>query len=428
MTWVTRWKYPMAKNPVRGYPGLFRLRDGGYFGRSRITLPSGKRREVTVVARTAKTPAEAQRELESRVAEEQAKAHGRIPTRTLWSDFAVSYLEGRVRRGKVESAATLERWDTTLGRYLVPAFGHLPASEVTRHHIEDWIERSVLVWMRDGLTVERKRRRDGKLVMVPFVVALKPTTVNGWLRILKEISGAVQIKFGLAQSAFDGIEFLDEGRIYTKEQPNALPPDDDTVQRFLAAAREMYPQHYAMILLGFVTGLRPSSLRPLRRAGSESDIDWTTGVLQVRRSHSRKQVVMNRTKTKHDTTIGLPAAVIEVLEWHVRTQLTTPEQQASALLFPTEDGKLRTRNVLAKPFAAIAKALGLRIHLTPRGMRRTFNDVARHAGIHDVVTRSISGHRTEQMQHHYSTALAKEQRRELEKVHARLAGEQEQPS
>ena len=30
---------------------------------------------------------------------------------------------------------------------------------------------------------------------------------------------------------------------------------------------EQYPQHYAMTLLGMATGLRPSSMRPIRRGG-----------------------------------------------------------------------------------------------------------------------------------------------------------------
>jgi hypothetical protein len=51
-------------------------------------------------------------------------------------------------------------------------------------------------------------------------------------------------------------------------------------------------------------------------------------------------------------------------------------------------------------------------------MRRTFNDLARRANIHDLVTRAISGHATERMQHHYSTA----QRTEILYAVGRVAG------
>ena len=51
-----------------------------------------------------------------------------------------------------------------------------------------------------------------------------------------------------------------------------------------------------------------------------------------------------------------------------------------------------------------------------RAGRRTFNDLARAANVTDLVTRSISGHLTEQMQRHYSTVNGTEQRTALAKV------------
>jgi hypothetical protein len=59
--------------------------------------------------------------------------------------------------------------------------------------------------------------------------------------------------------------------------------------------------------------------------------------------------------------------------------------------------------VLNKPFAEVSDALGLGYHFTQKGMRRTFNDLARAAKVEALVTRSIDGHLTERMQHHYST-------------------------
>lgn len=56
------------------------------------------------------------------------------------------------------------------------------------------------------------------------------------------------------------------------------------------------------------------------------------------------------------------------------------------------------------------------IHITPKGMRRTFNDLARQARVHDVVLRAISGHQTERMQRHYSTAQREEMRAAVGKV------------
>jgi ribosomal protein S2 len=58
---------------------------------------------------------------------------------------------------------------------------------------------------------------------------------------------------------------------------------------------------------------------------------------------------------------------------------------------------------------------------TQRGTRRTFNDIARHARVESIVTRSISGHLTERMQDHYSTVASDEQREVLRALSTRSA-------
>jgi hypothetical protein len=50
--------------------------------------------------------------------------------------------------------------------------------------------------------------------------------------------------------------------------------------------KEQFPGQYAIAFLGFATGLRPSSLRPLRRTGPTPDVLWDQGVILVRRSHT----------------------------------------------------------------------------------------------------------------------------------------------
>jgi hypothetical protein len=386
MQWTKRWGYEMATKATR--PGIYRLKAGGYFVRARVTDRTRRRREVTAVLPDAKTPQAAQTALDELVADARAEARGQVRARQTWRSFAVSRLQERIRKGKIASEATVDWWKNAVALF-VEEWGDLDVREVTHHHYERWLNGKVAMWMTEGKTVVRKRRpvRGGPLVEVEVTTVIAPRTVNGWLRVLRAISHAIKVRYELAKSAFDGVEFFEEGRAYTKEQPNALPPD--LLPAFMATARARFPQFFAMMLLGFVTGLRPSSIRPLRRKGPEADIDWTTGVLQIRRSHSRRQHVMNKTKTGRDNEIALPPAVLDVLREHAGT--LEGKMAQSDLLFPSETGGLRTRNVLAKPFEAIGAELGLKFRLTPRGMRRTFNDVAREAGIHDVVTRSISG-------------------------------------
>jgi integrase len=261
--------------------------------------------------------------------------------------------------------------------------------------------------------VERWREQLAELVSAGDYA---PTTINTWISVLRVIMKAAKHAFDLPTVVTAEVRSLDtsEHDVYTDEEPNALLPAEVPV--FMAKLRELFPQHFAMAYLGLITGLRPSTLRPLRRSGPECDVDWKEHRLRVRRSHTVGEEVMRTTKQRHRYTIGLPAEAMDVLAWHVDSQLRTPEQQASDLLFPNVDGSFRSPSVLQKPFTEVAAELGLTKHVTPRALRRTFNDLARAAQVQDVVTRSISGHLTEGMQRHYSTVSGDEQRQALAKV------------
>ena len=212
-----------------------------------------------------------------------------------------------------------------------------------------------------------------------------------------------------------GLEPFDtsEHPTYTEEEPNALTVEE--VPPFLAKMRELYPQFFALTALGFATGLRPSSLRPLRRRGDEPDMLWEEKILLVRRSHTVGEEVMNTTKTKKRQRLFLPADLIDVLSWHVE-RLEWRKAKASDLLFPSKLGTFLAGSVLDRPFRAVAEAIGLGKKITPRAMRRTYQDLARAAEVKDLVTRSISGHATEAMQEHYSTVQIEEMRTSIGKI------------
>ena len=79
-------------------------------------------------------------------------------------------------------------------------------------------------------------------------------------------------------------------------------------------------------------------------------------------------------------------------------------------------GGFRSPSCLDKAFRDVAARIGLGHAFTPRGMRRTYQDLARAAKLADIVTRSISGHSTPEMQRHYSTVSGDEMRAGLAKV------------
>jgi len=122
------------------------------------------------------------------------------------------------------------------------------------------------------------------------------------------------------------------------------------------------------------TGLRPSTLRPLRRASDTPDVLWGEGVVLIRRSHTRKQEVMEKPKTGLRQRLTLPEELMEVLEWHVDRIPEGPTKE-SELLFPSETGGFRSPSCVDKPFEEVVTELKLKKRVTPRAMRRTFQDL-----------------------------------------------------
>lgn len=225
----------------------------------------------------------------------------------------------------------------------------------------------------------------------------------------------IKRKFGLNHLATEDVTDFntDDHVTYTDEEPNALHPDQ--VPLFMQRIRELYPQFYAMTFLGFATGLRPSSLRPLRRRGPETDIKWDEGRILIRRSQTKGTEVMKMTTQRTRYSINVPHPELDVLTWHVEQQLHTPEQQDSDPLFPSVTGGFRSPTVLNKPFADVAEALGLPA-FTQRGLRRTYNDLARFAKLDRLIVKSVSGHDTDEMVEHYSSVSPEEQREGIGKV------------
>jgi integrase len=382
----------MSTTPV--LPGVWRRKEGGHVVRARAKERStGKIKDICKVLPYADA-ATALKWLK----DEQARVRDGVVSVSIpsvrFNEFAASLLGDKVATGDIRSAAGRNKWLYTLP-HLFKYFGDMFVDKIHVSHVEEW---------RDD--------------MARLVGAKKfsPTTVNGWVNVLRVIMKAARRKFQLTHDAVDGVRLLDtsEHDTYTEEEPNSLLPQE--VGPFILKFREFYPQHFAMLELMLVTGLRPSSIRPLRRRGPESDIDWEEGRLRVRRSHTVGEEVMKTTKQKRRYTIDLPEELMAVLRWHLETQLRTPEQKESDLLFPSDEGGFRTQKVLNQPMAEVAAEVGITKHITQKALRRTFNDLARAAQVNDLVTRSISGHLTEKMQAHYSTVNGGEQREALAKV------------
>lgn len=117
-------------------------------------------------------------------------------------------------------------------------------------------------------------------------------------------------------------------------------------------------------------------------------------------------------KQRDNFGVPLPQELVDILQWHVETQLDERQlKNKKHLLFPGSKGAtFRSLRSLAKPFTKVAQAIGVKLRFTQRGMRRTFNDLSRAAKLEPDIIRSISGHHTDQMREWYSTYRAGERR------------------
>jgi len=396
--WIERWRDVIAKDPE--LPGVWRRQAGGFRVRGRTTDPrTGKLREVNCALPNVSKARDAYAWLRAELEKITNGTISEQPTEVpRFEAHARLVLQRKIDLGRIRSAAGRLKVENILDNHLVPEFGDEYIDKISAIRIKSWQSKIAALIRSDKMA---------------------PTTANTILGVLRQIMDEAVSDYDL-RDPMRGIKPFDtrEHSTYTEEEPNSLPPQD--VPRFLAKMRELHPSHYAFTFLGFTTGLRPSSLRPLRRCGPNADIKWDEGVLLVRRSQTIGDDAMETTKTDLHQRLTLPREVLAVLRWHVEEQVLRKKMRESELLFPAVTGRHRARSVLDKPFDEVSKAIGLKLNFTPRGMRRTYQDLARAAGIHDAVTRAISGHATPAMQLHYSTASGDEVKHALAKV-ARMA-------
>lgn len=415
--YVNRWGYTISEKPT--LPGVWRRKEGGFLVRGRATDPRTKKQHEVMRALDGDDPAVAHRHLQDLLGAIRSPLAETKVSKVLFADYAVSLLARKVQRGEIKSAKTRRLWGDVLAQHLIPAFGALAVDELRRADIQKWL---------DDATAKMRRPEETRVLVPgtspkrrPLVARAAPRTINIRLAVLRVIVNSFVEEHDLERNPMRGIHPLDtsEWPTYSEEEPNSLSVEE--ARAFLAKMRECFPQHFAMTALGFATGLRPSTLRPLRREGPQADVLWEEKVLLVRRSQTLGDEVMNTTKTRQRQRIALPKDLVDILRWHVDTLPDEGPMKESDLLFPSEVGGFRAPSTLDKPFRVVAKALGLRKRVTPRAMRRTFQDLARAAEVRDLVTRSISGHATEEMQRHYSTVGETEQRDGLARV-VSLAG------
>lgn len=380
--WVAQWKMEVRKTNL---PGVWEKKNGGFVIRGQVTL-HGKEHEILKVLHVP-TALAALNELSRR--KEEKRQEIQTPQALPFAEFVAILLEEKIKAGEHASTTTQTKWETICRKHLFPVFGERRIDTIT--HVE------CLTWKHSFLDALNERR-------------LAPRTVNSWLRTMHVIFNAAAPRFSFPNPMM-GISDYPIGRVFTEEKPNRL--DSKQAFQFLAEFEKRYLDHYAMLLIMLVIGARPSTIRPLRRKGPNADYNRKTGQLFLRRSQV-KGAPMDKTKTGLDQSIPLPEFVRNAVNAHIdRLEASTGPMRTSMLLFPNvKDGGFRARSVLDDPMKMICSRLDI-APVTPKGLRRTFKDIARAFKLDKVVEHAISGHKSDEMDFVYGTAFDTEKREAL---------------
>jgi integrase len=393
--WIKRWNDLIWHTPTK--PGVWRRKAGGFRIRGRAKNPrTGKLDEINRALADELDPGRALRTL----LEEQAKIKGAAevaaaPPAISLRDYGLALIERKRAAGELTSPASYAAYRDVLKLHL-HELGDLLVGQIHRRDLETW------------------KAHYGQEI----AAGRSPNSCNFFLAVIKVVVDAYVAEFELDRSPMLGVKRFSRGayRTYTVEEPNALGTRAEA-RRFTDRFLALYPQYFAFLMLGLFTGLRPSSMRPLRRRGPRADLRLDEGVLYIRRSQTKGEPI-DTTKSGYDQRLTLPPFVLAILRWHMG-QLEGA-QLGSELLFPNRTGGFLSHCVLVEPLRRTAAALGLDRHLSARCLRRTYHDMMREQGTDPATVRAISGHHSDEMRQIYSTVGGPEMARELARMSTAL--------
>lgn len=363
----------MKKTKADRYRGITRISKGRYRVRARAIDPrTGKEREKDRIIE-AKTTAEAAAKRDALA--DEIREGTKQPTREKLRDFAKSWLK---TKRKTVRKSTAERYQEAVG-HIVADLGDIFVDALRPRDVEGW---------RDALTE-----------------SYEASTVNGWLRVFRAIGKRAVRDLGVADPTA-GVSALSE-----------KPTERATLEAaelgaLLEHVRVNDPHHYPLLLILSTTGMRWGEATALRW----EDIDEAAGVIRVVRAHRRGDI--GSTKTGRPRVFPLIDEVREAFRAHRRWCLEKQRPGfAEGWCFATHgrDGgfALRTPSSWGKALPRWLKAIGCRKHITPHGLRYTWVDLSRLAGVDPTTRRALVGHAGDRIHDRYSTVGQQEAARAI---------------
>jgi integrase len=386
-----------AGTPTR-YPGVHRISETSYRVRGRVRDPkTGQSIDLDKIVE-ADAPEKAMKLRASLLAELDAP-RVEAQERMRLSTYANSWLRCKLPTLK---AATQALYAEVIESHIKPELGDYFVEAITGDDLARW---------RDAQKAKLVRTKGG---------GSKPTsnaTVNCRLRVLKAMLRAAVDDLKLDRDPTRRLAAMREGK---RKQADRNCLDADELRRFLEAARKLTPQWHPFFFTLAFSGMRFGELTALRWR----DIDEAHGVIHIRKAQWKG--IVDSTKTDDERSVPLFPELAAVLRAQhelkrldrlrrLRRQQVPaiePQDGADGLVFYTRDGSRHMHNTA--PRKALAKCLAaaaVEHRVTVHGQRRTFNNLIRQVEKCGVVTRSMTGHHSEEMTEHYSFVATAEKQR-----------------
>lgn len=373
-------------------PGIWQDGPGRFLVRARWTDPrTGRRRKREGMAATF---AEAV-SLKERLAGGDDRA--RRPSRKRFADYAEQWLSAH---GGRLAPSTRSRYVVALAHASVQ-FGQFYVDSIRPADVRSWI---------------LKKAR-----------GCASSTVNGWLRVLRQALDDAVGDGVLAVNPARAVRSIPERRTGGR-RGTALSIEE--FRRFLQTVESLsgngVSEDVARLLLVIAwTGLRKGEALALRWS------DLVDGELRVTRSVWRRRE--KATKTDDPRRIAVVEPLAEVLDeqrrWLVGSQ---HPGLASGLMFPASPGHAkagarrraveelswyRSSSVLDEPLERVVEAADIP-PISPQSLRRTSENLLRMAGVDQLVRRALAGWRSEKAQAIYASV----DRRERDAAAAAVVG------
>lgn len=371
--------------PTR-YPGVLKVDEGVFRVRIKLKDPrTGISREVDKLVRGVSAPEAAKVRSDLR-AEFEGGVVDEVAGRRRIGDFAKSWLVSKTR---ALDYRTSQRYAEALDLHILPTLGMLYFDALKPADVQGWVNERLAALGPAGR---------------PYSVE----SVKAWFRVLRTMTRDAVIELDLPRDPTARISFPEA---VERPEANALKPDE--LGAFLAAMRTKYPRNFALTTTLAFTGLRFCHASALRI----EDIDERSGVLRIARKNSRGQVGPVSRKKRAPKEIPLVPELAVILREHcAELRDEGAPGFTEGWVFPSDVGTLRLPGSLWKAWQACLKEAGIAGRFTVHGLRRTFHDLARRAGVDGLVTKSLTGHVTERMREHYSTVGLDEKRSALTAV------------